>query len=292
MREGDLCVVIVGSDVGTLVSIPSGWSRLENPNSGASSGVYATYLWKYMGATVDSAVTVTDMGTATSAVSIAFRGSRGVRLMGTTATGTTGQPNPPSWTTTYNNSLALIVGILDDAATDLSPTQPTGYTQVHANASATGVNTAIAYKTVPTITTEDPPVWANATTYSDYWVASAIEVMPYSNVPFSVQTKQIRYVTANAADNYVLNITGGSSTLDASMATGQTTTCSFLLTNGTTPYYIAGVRIDGSVLQAVKWLGGSAPSAGNASSIDSYSFTIVKTGAGAFTLLGSTVRFA
>jgi len=40
-----------------------------------------------------------------------------------------------------------------------------------------------------------------------------------------------------------------------------------------------------------KWQGGTAPTAGNASSLDVYSYTIIKTGSAAFTLLASQTKF-
>ena len=71
----------------------------------------------------------------------------------------------------------------------------------------------------------------------------------------------------------------------------------FLVTNqgyvtaGTTPYYASAFQIDGSAVTP-KWSGGVAPTAGNASSIDSYSFTIIKTASATFTVLGAQSKFA
>jgi hypothetical protein len=60
-----------------------------------------------------------------------------------------------------------------------------------------------------------------------------------------------------------------------------------LVTNGATAYYQTALNIDG-VAQTVKYSGGTAPSAGNASSIDAYSFTIIKTAATpTYTVLGA-----
>ena len=70
------------------------------------------------------------------------------------------------------------------------------------------------------------------------------------------------------------------------MATGGSITVSVLFTNGATPYYANVFQIDGSAVTP-KWSGGTAPSAGNASSVDLYSFNIVKTGNAAFTVFAS-----
>jgi hypothetical protein len=65
----------------------------------------------------------------------------------------------------------------------------------------------------------------------------------------------------------------------------------FLVTQGSTAYYNSAVQVDGSSVTP-KWQGGTAPTAGNASSIDTYSYTIIKTGSAAFTILASQTKFA
>jgi hypothetical protein len=40
------------------------------------------------------------------------------------------------------------------------------------------------------------------------------------------------------------------------------------------------------------WQGGSAPAAGNVSSIDVYTYTVIKTAAATFTVLASQTQFA
>jgi hypothetical protein len=66
----------------------------------------------------------------------------------------------------------------------------------------------------------------------------------------------------------------------------------FLNTNGATPYYPTTFQIDGSAVTP-KWQGGTAPTAGNASSIDAYTFTIIKTAATpTYTVLAAQTKFA
>ena len=66
----------------------------------------------------------------------------------------------------------------------------------------------------------------------------------------------------------------------------------FLNTNGATAYYPTVYQIDGSSVTPV-WQGGSAPAAGNASSIDAYSLTIIKTAATpTYKVLASQTKFA
>jgi len=74
------------------------------------------------------------------------------------------------------------------------------------------------------------------------------------------------------------------------MSTGQSVTAAFLVTQGATAYYNSTVQVDGTTITP-KWQGGTAPSAGNASAIDTYVYTIIKTGSAAFTILASQTQF-
>lgn len=111
-------------------------------------------------------------------------------------------------------------------------------------------------------------------------------------VNFDVSTQSILYYTSNASANWTLNIRGSSSTtLNSIMATGQSVTVTHLVTQGGTAYYNSAVTVDGSSVTP-KWSGGSAPSAGNASSVDVYTYTLIKTGSGSFTVFASQTRYA
>jgi hypothetical protein len=111
-------------------------------------------------------------------------------------------------------------------------------------------------------------------------------------VNFDVSTQSILYYTSNASANWTLNIRGSSSvTLNSIMATGQSVTVTHLVTQGGTAYYNSAVTVDGTSVTP-KWSGGSAPSAGNANSVDVYTYTIIKTGSGSFTVFASQTRYA
>jgi hypothetical protein len=102
----------------------------------------------------------------------------------------------------------------------------------------------------------------------------------------------VRYLTANQTANRTLNFRGDVSTsLDSIMAVGESITTVVIATQGTTAYYFNTIQIDTSAVTP-KWQGGSAPTGGNASSIDSYSFTIIKTASATFTVLASQTQFA
>jgi len=111
-------------------------------------------------------------------------------------------------------------------------------------------------------------------------------------INYDVSTQSVLYYTSNASANWTTNFRGSSGTsLNSLMSTGQSITVAFLVTQGGTAYYNNVVQVDGSTVTP-KWQGGTAPSAGNASSIDIYSFTIVKTGNAAFTIFASQTKFA
>ena len=64
-----------------------------------------------------------------------------------------------------------------------------------------------------------------------------------------------------------------------------------MATQGTTPYYANSLLIDG-VTVTPRWQDALSPTGGNASSIDIYNYTIIKTANGTYTVLGSQSRFA
>ena len=111
-------------------------------------------------------------------------------------------------------------------------------------------------------------------------------------IAYDVTTQSVLYYTSNAAANWTVNFRASSGTsLNTAMTTGQFITVAFLVTQGSTAYYNNAVQVDGNAVTP-KWQGGTAPSAGNASSIDVYTYSIVKTGAAAFTVFASITRFA
>lgn len=113
-------------------------------------------------------------------------------------------------------------------------------------------------------------------------------------IAFYPSTQSVLYYTSNASGNFVVNFTFSSgTTLNTAMSTGQSLTAAFLVTNGSTAYYNSSIQVDGTTSGvSTKWQGGTAPSSGNASSIDVYTYTIIKTGSAAFTVLASQTKFA
>ena len=126
---------------------------------------------------------------------------------------------------------------------------------------------------------------------------SAIEIggdgTSVGNTTFDVLEGAVKYHTANVANNWTLNVRGNSTVmLDSVMSTGNTLSLSYIASqNATNTFYQTNMEIDGSAVTP-KWQGGSAPTAGNADSLDVYSFTIIKTAANTYTVLGSQTQFA
>lgn len=106
-------------------------------------------------------------------------------------------------------------------------------------------------------------------------------------------TAGVWYYTTNASANHTLNIRGNSTTtLSSLVSVGDSVTVVWMVTNGATAYYPNVIQVDG-ITVTPKWQGGTAPTAGNASSIDAYTFTVVKTTATpTYTVLGSQAKFA
>jgi hypothetical protein len=97
----------------------------------------------------------------------------------------------------------------------------------------------------------------------------------------------VYYLTNNQTANRTINFTS----VNSSLGIGKSVTVSVLATQGSTAYYFNAYQVDGSSVTP-KWSGGSAPSGGNASGIDVYTFTIIKTANATFTVLASVTQYA
>ena len=108
-------------------------------------------------------------------------------------------------------------------------------------------------------------------------------------VNFDAQTQGVLYYTSNASGNWTLNVRGASGvTLDSILTTGDAITVSFLVTNGATAYYQTAFNIDGTTSGVtLEYSGGTVPASGNASSVDVYTYTIIKTASATYTVFGA-----
>jgi hypothetical protein len=149
-------------------------------------------------------------------------------------------------------------------------------------ADATTLYTAIADGSANYLTIKSPTETANVV---------AAEATGTINV--DTETSTVWYYTSNATANFTLNFRYNSSTTLASkLSIGESITVVFMNTNGASAYYPDVIQVDGATVTP-KIQGGTAITAGNASSIDAYSFTILKTAATpTYLVLESQSKFA
>ena len=109
---------------------------------------------------------------------------------------------------------------------------------------------------------------------------------------YEINSQSVVYSTANAAANWTLNIVYSKAMpLNAYLGIGQSVTLAHMVTQGATAYYNSVLQIDG-VTVTPKYQGGTAYTAGNASSIDVYTYTVTKTADRTYTVLMSQTKFA
>jgi hypothetical protein len=125
--------------------------------------------------------------------------------------------------------------------------------------------------------------------------ASLSGVALTGTVNFNVLDGSVVYYTANASANWTLNVRGDSSnTLNTVMATNDSVSIVVMATQGSTAYRpdtTTPLTIDGNAVTP-KWAGGTAPTAGNANSVDIYTFTIIKTASATFSVFATQTKFA
>ena len=187
------------------------------------------------------------------------------------------------------------LGIADGSVVGTSATQTLTNKTLTAPVIATIVNTGTL--TLPTAT--DTLVARTTTdTLTNKYLQAPNEVVQligtgFAGYTFDVLSGGVVYITANSTANGTINFRGnGSNTLASVLAVGQSVSCVLAITNSTA-YYPTAFQIDGTAVTP-KWSGGTAPSAGNASAIDAYTFTLIKTAATpTYTVLaGGAVKFA
>jgi len=111
-------------------------------------------------------------------------------------------------------------------------------------------------------------------------------------INYYTDTQSVLYYTSAAAGDWTVNFRDSSgATLDSVLSTGEAITLVHLVTLTGAEYRNTTVQVDGVGITP-EWQGGSAPTEGNINSIDSYSYTIIKTGSAAFTILAALTQFA
>jgi hypothetical protein len=110
---------------------------------------------------------------------------------------------------------------------------------------------------------------------------------------YDVLTQAVYFQNVNLGSNFTVNLRGNASTaLNAALATGESATVALITKQANTTFFNNVVQVDGTTTNVtVVYQGGSAPTAGNASSNDIYSYTAIKTAASTYTILASQTQF-
>jgi hypothetical protein len=282
--------ITVKNSTGTGVAVPAGKSMIVF-NTGVNVVEVVTAL--ATGTVIPVANGGTGVTTSTGTTSVVLSASP-------TLTGTPLAPTASPGTNTTQIATTAFVGAAVTAATGALGTMSTqnassvAITGGAINGTTIGGTTAAA----GTFTTLTGATLSATTNFSASGVTTLGETTTVSatassgTINYDVKTQGVLYYTSNATGTWVMNFRGdGSTTLNSLMAVGETRTVTFLSTQGSTAYYNTAVQVDGNALTP-KWQGGSAPTAGNPSSIDIYTYSIIKTASATFTVLASQTRFA
>jgi len=277
----------LGVNVGTAGAVVVNGGALGTPSSGTLTS--ATGLPISTG--------VSGLGTSVATALGVNVGSSGAVVVNGGVLGT-----PSSGTLTNATGLPLSTGVTGTLPVGNGGTGATTLTGVlkgngtSAFTAATAGTDFVAPATATTFTATQTFTGAASTLGAIF--QDAAEVITVSataatgTINYDVTTQNVLYYTSNASANWTVNFRGSSGTsLNTLMTTGQVLTVTFLVTQGTTAYYNNAVQVDGSSVTP-KYQGGTAWSFGNASSIDAYTYAIIKTGSAAFTVLASQTRFA
>ena len=220
----------------------------------------ATYGWNVsaqVGGNGGTAVTLTGVQTLTNKT-IAYGSNTLTDVVGVTAT-----------QTLTNKTIAFGSNTLSDVAS---------------------LNTAQTFTALKTFSGSSSVAATQLSNVKEVSTVSAIAAT--GTINYDITTQSVLYYTSNASANWTVNFRASSgTTLNAIMSTGESMTVAFLVTQGATAYYNSAVQVDGSSVTP-KYQGGTAYAAGNASSIDVYMYTIIKTGNAAFTVFTSQTKFA
>jgi hypothetical protein len=252
---------------GTLATT-NGGTNLTSFNSGGA--VYATST---------SALTTGTLPTASGGTALTSFNSGGAVYATSTSALTTGTLPVASG----GSGAVTLTGVLKGNGTS-------AFTAATAGTDYVAPGTATTFTALQT--------FAGTSSNADMKTSNILEVDTISataatgTINYDVTTQSVLYYTSNASGNWTLNFRGSSGTsLNTLMATGESLSATFLVTNGATAYYNSAVTIDGTSVTP-KWQGGTAPTSGNASSTDAYSYVIQKTGSATYVVLASQTKFA
>ena len=222
-----------------------------------------------------SAITTGNINTEyTSSTKFQFNPSTGTLTTTNVSTGALTATGTTTLATSLTGLAKLTSGVVSTATAGTDYVAPATATTFTATQTFNGSSSVLA------------AVFANAAETTTVSATAATGTINYD-----VTTQSVLYYTSNASANWTVNFRASSGTsLNTLMSTGQTMTVVFAVTQGSTAYYNNAVTIDGTSVTP-KYQGGTAWSSGNASGIDVYTYTIIKTGSATFTVLAAQTQF-
>lgn len=278
INNGLADVVTVKNSTGSGVAVPAGKSMFVF-NTGSDVVEVVTAL--ATGTVIPVANGGTGVTTSTGSTSVVLSASP-------TLTGIPLAPTAAPGTNTTQIATTAFVGAAVTAATGSLGTMST---QNASSVAITGgtINSTTIGATTPSSGAFTSLNASGVTSLGETTTVSAIAAT--GTINYDVITQGVLYYTSNASANWTVNFRGnGSTSLNTLMAVGETRTVTFLVTQGGTAYYNNAVTVDGSSVTP-KWQGSLAPTTGNTSSIDVYTYSIIKTASATFTVLASQTQF-
>jgi hypothetical protein len=118
IQKNDLLLIVTTGT--TTPTTPAGWTQL----AAQGSGQFLTVLFKFAAAS-ESNVTLTQSGTTSKAVMVAYRGAGGVEVLPSFTAGTSTTPTPNTVTTTYSNDYVISLYACATTATTFTPNAST-----------------------------------------------------------------------------------------------------------------------------------------------------------------------
>ena len=286
--------ITVKNSTGTGVSVPAGKSMIVF-NTG--SNVVETVTALATGTVIPVANGGTGVTTSTGTGSVVLSASptfTGSPLAPTAAPGTS---TTQIATTAFVQNVAGALGTM--SSQNANAVAITGGaingTTIGASSASTGAFTTLSANSTTalsgTTSITGPLTINNLITAGETTTVSAIAAT--GTIAYDVLTQGVLYYTSNASANWTVNIRGNNTTtLNTTMAVGETRTITFFVTQGATAFFNSAVQVDGTTSGVTtRWQGGVTPSSGTVNAVDIYTYAIVKTASATFSVFASKTDF-